>query len=77
MGSDGFRVGEKESGSRTPPDVNDLLISRDPLKTKVIERNTHVGDGKASRILNGNAEMAENSGFEIRKEWQTSATIDA
>jgi len=50
----------------------------------VIERNTHVGDGnthvgidKASRILNGNAEMAENSGFEIRKEWQTSATIDA
>ena len=58
--------------------MNDLLISRDPLKTMVIERNTHVGDGnthvgvdKASRILNGNAEMAENSGFEIRKEWQT------
>jgi len=39
--------------------------------------NTHVGVDNASRILNGNAEMAENSGFEIRKEWQILATIDA
>ena len=42
-----------------------FLISSAPLATNVIERNTHVGDGKASRMLNGNAEMTENSGFEI------------
>jgi hypothetical protein len=45
-----------------------ILISGDPSEKNQVKGNRFLGDGKAPLIVKARAEIADNDGFEIKKD---------